>query len=217
MFRLFRSRLVWLTIGVLTLAGVAFWMVIAVVAAVMTTAAGGNEPDPDQLANVAVPLGMLAALATIVVCVVLVVMIRHDRTRQWVPLREQMIRDAATQPATHVMQVISPPNPAAGGQVLAMDLITRYQDPLRLPGWTLPRGAVVCVTLTAGGGQVRAWMTGQLWRATTREAARIERRSTQAFAKAQRDQHDAEERHIRDAAKQAVTEAERILRQHSHD
>ena len=30
MFRLFRSRLVWLTIGVLTLAGTAFWIMAAV-------------------------------------------------------------------------------------------------------------------------------------------------------------------------------------------
>jgi hypothetical protein len=211
MFRLFQSRLVWLTIGVLTLAGTASWMVAAIVAAVMTKAAGGNDPDPDQLANVAVPLGMLAALAMIVVCVVLMVMMRRGRTRQWVPLREQMIRDAATQPATHLMQVISPPNPAAGGQVLAIDLITRHQVPLWIPGATLPRGAVVSVTLTAGGGQVRAWMTGQLWRATTREAARIERRSTRAFAKAEHEQHEAEEQQIRYAAGQAVAEAEQIL------
>jgi hypothetical protein len=53
-------------------------------------------------------------------------------------------------------------------------------------------------------------MTGQLWRATSREAARIERRSTQA----EREQHEAEERQIRDAGAQAVVEAERILRQH---
>lgn len=212
MFRLFRSRLAWLTIGVLTLAGIAFWIVAALAAAVITTAAGGNDPDPDQLAMVAVPLGMLAALATIVACVALMVMMRRDRTRQWVQLREQMIRDAATQPATHLMQVISPPNLAAGGQVLVIDLITRYQGPLWLPGWNLPRGAVVSVTLTAGSGQVRAWMTGQLWRATTREAARIERRSTRAFAKAEHEQHKAEEQQIRYAAGQAVAEAEQILR-----
>jgi hypothetical protein len=57
-------------------------------------------------------------------------------------------------------------------------------------------------------------MTAALWRATTREAARIERRSAHAFARAGREQHE-EERQIRDAAAQAVAAAERILRQHS--
>jgi hypothetical protein len=66
MLRLFRSRLVWLTIGLLTLAGTAFWVVVAVVAAIMTAAAGGADPDPDALARVAVPLGMLAAAGTVV-------------------------------------------------------------------------------------------------------------------------------------------------------
>jgi hypothetical protein len=209
MFRLFRSRWVWLAIGVLTLAGTAFWIAVAVVAAVMSTAAG---PGPDELTRVAMPLGMLAALAAAVFGITAVVAVRRRRVRRWVPLREQMVRDATTVPGTHLAQVISPANPTAGGQVLARDLITGYQAPLWLPGWNMPRGAVVCFTATPNGPQVRAWMTGQLWRATSREVARIERRSSQAV----RDQHEAEERQIRDAAAQAVTEAERILRQHDH-
>jgi hypothetical protein len=59
MLRLYRSRLVWLTLGVLTLAGVAFWLAVAVVAVVMTTAASGADPDPDALARAAVPAGLL--------------------------------------------------------------------------------------------------------------------------------------------------------------
>jgi hypothetical protein len=214
MFRLFRSRLVWLTIGVLTLAGTAFWLVVAVVAAVMTTAAGGADRDPDELAQVAMPLGQLAALATAALGIMAIVAVRRGRARQWLPLREQMVRDAATQPATHIAQVVSPASTAAGGQVVARDLIIGYQGPLWLAGWHLPRGAVVCFTATPSGAQVRAWMTGQLWRATSREAARIERRTTKAYAAAERDQHDAVERQIRDAADEAIAEAERILRQH---
>jgi len=210
-FRLFRSRLVWLTIGVLTLAGTAFWISVVIVAAVMSTAAGGADPDPDEVTRVAVPLGMLAALAAAVGGITALVAVRRGRARKWVPLREQMVRDAATVPGKHLAQVVSPANPAAGGQVLARDLISGYQGPLWLPGWNMPHGAVVCFTATPNGPQVRAWMTGQLWRATSREAARIERRSSQAV----REQHEAEERHIRDAAAQAVTEAERILWEHN--
>jgi len=216
MSRLFRSRLVWLTIGLLTLAGTAFWITVVIVAAVMTTAAGGADPDPDELTRVAVPLGMLASLAAAVLGILAVAAVRRGRARRWVPLREQMVRDAATLPGTHLAQVISPADPAAGGQLLARDLITGYQGPLWLPDWNPPRGAVVCFTATPNGPQVRAWMTGQLWRSTSREAARIERRTTKAYAAAEREQHEAEERQIRDAAAQAVTEAERILRQHDH-
>jgi hypothetical protein len=57
-------------------------------------------------------------------------------------------------------------------------------------------------------------MTGKLWRATSCEAARIERRATKAHAAAEREQHEVEERQIRDAAKETVAEAEHILRQH---
>jgi hypothetical protein len=57
-------------------------------------------------------------------------------------------------------------------------------------------------------------MTGQLWRATSREAARIERRTAKAHTATEREQHDAVERQIRDAANEAIAEAERILRQH---
>jgi hypothetical protein len=216
-FRLFRSRLVWLTIGVLILAGTAFWITVVIVAVVMTTAAGGADPDPDELARAAVPIGMLAALAAAVLGITGVVAIRRGRVRQWVPLREQMVRDAATLPGTHLAQVISPANPAAGGQLLARDLITGNQGPLWLPGWNPPPGAVLCFTATPNGPQVRAWMTRQLWRATSRETVRIGSRTTKAYAAAEREQHDVAERQIRAAADEAVAEAELILRHHSTD
>jgi hypothetical protein len=207
--------LAWLTIGMLILAGTTFWIVVAVVAAVMTATAGGADPDPDELAQIAVPIGMLAATAAVVLGIAAVVAIGRGRAQQWVPLREQMVRDAATLSGTHLAQVVSPANTAAGGHVLARDLITGYQGPLWLAGWHLPRGAVVCFTAMPSGAQVRAWMTGRLWRATSREAARIERRATKAYAAAEREQHDAVERQIRDAADEAIAEAERILRQHN--
>jgi hypothetical protein len=213
MFRLFRSRLVWLTIGVLTLTGTAFWIVVAAVATVMTTAAGGSDPDPDELAQVAMPLGMLAATSTAVFGITVVVVIQRGRARQWVPLREQMVRDAATLPGTHLAQVVSRANPAAGGQVLARDLITGYQGALWLPGWIPPRGAVLCFTATPRGAQVRAWMTARLWRTTSHEADRISRRARSAFARTERERQRADDRMIREAGKDLVVEAEQILRQ----
>lgn len=216
MFRLFRSRLVWLTIGVLTLTGTAFWVVVVTVAAIMTTAVGGTEPDPDDVARVAVPLGLLTVAAGLVIGIAAVVMVRRGKARQWVPLREQMVRDSTKLPGIHLAQVVSAANPAAGGQVLAKDLITGHQGPLWLPGWNPPRGAVVCFTATSSGAQVRAWMTGQLWRATSREAARIERRTARAYGHAERERRGSDERQIRAAAKEVIGEAERILQQHHH-
>jgi hypothetical protein len=160
-------------------------------------------------------VAVAAALAAAVLGIAAVVTVRRGRARQWVPLREQMVRDAATLPATHLAQLVSAANPAAGGQVLARDLITGYLGPLWLAGWSPPRGAVVCFTATPDGAEVRAWMTGQLWRATSREGTRNERRITKAYAAAEREQHDAVERQIRNAADEAIAEAERILRQHS--
>jgi hypothetical protein len=214
LFRLFRSRLVWLTIGVLTVAGTAFLIVVVAVAFVMYAAAGGTDPEPDELGRIAGPLGLLASVTAVAGCIAVIVAIQRGRTRHWLPLREQMVYDAATLPDTHLAQIASTANPAAGGQVVATDLITGDHRPLWLPSWNPPRGAVVCFTATPNGGQVRAWMTGKLWRATSREGARIERRTTTAHAAADREQHEAEEQRIRDAADEAVAQAERILRQH---
>jgi hypothetical protein len=216
MFRLFRSRLLWLTIGVLTVGGVAFWTVVVAVAVVMYATAAVADPEPDRLAGVGVSLGLLAAIIAVAGCIAAIIAIRRGRARQWLPLRDQMVRNAATLPDTHLTQIVTPANPAAGELVLARDLITGYRGPLWLPGWSLPRGAVVCFTATPNGGQVRAWMTGKLWRATSREAARIERRITKANTAAECGLHELEERHIRGAAAEAIAEAERILRQHHH-
>lgn len=87
-------------IGVLTVAGTAFWMVVVAVAVVMSAASGGADPDPDELARVAVPVGMLVAIAAVAGCIAAIVAICRGRARQWVPLCEQMVRDAATLPDT---------------------------------------------------------------------------------------------------------------------
>lgn len=66
---------------------------------------------------------------------------------------------------------------------------------------------VVCFTATPGGPQVRTWMIGQLWRATSGDAARIECRITKAYAAAQCDQQEAAEQQTHRAAEEAVAEA----------
>jgi hypothetical protein len=58
---------------------------------------------------------------------------------------------------------------------------------------------------------VRAWLTRRLWRACTREAARVERRAAQA----ERERHEVADKRIRHAARQTVAAAEQLLREHS--
>lgn len=109
MFRLFRSWLVWLTIGVLTLTGTVFWVVVVPVAAIMSTAVGGIEPDPDDVARVAVPLGLLTVAAGLVIGIAAVVMVRRGKAREWVPMREQMVRDSTKLPGIYLAQVVGQP------------------------------------------------------------------------------------------------------------
>jgi type IV secretory pathway protease TraF len=215
LFAILRSRLLWRGALVVTVAAIAFWLAFAATAVVMVGVVGSSaiESDPAQLVRVAVPVSLVAALAAIVAVGVVALARRRGRIRQWLPLREAMLHDAGTLPSTHVAQVLNTPSPAAGGHVIAVDLITGYQGPLRLPGYDVPRGSVVCFSETPDGPQVRTWMTGQLWRACEREAARTGRRTTRAFARTERDQRQAAEQQIRDAAKETVAEAERILRE----
>jgi hypothetical protein len=95
--------------------------------------------------------------------------------------------------------------------MVAADLNTGGSGVLWLPELVLPRGAVVCFTQTAKGPRVRAWMTRRLWRACTREAARVGSR----VARAERERHQVAEDHIRHAARQTVAAAEQLLREHS--
>jgi hypothetical protein len=219
MFRLLltilRSRLFWRAALVLNVATTAFWLAFAVVAAIMVLVVGSSaiESDPARLVRVALPISLTATLAAIGALGVVAVARRRGRVRQWLPLRESMLHDAGTLPSTHIAQVLSPPSAAAGGHVLAVDLITSHQGPLWLPGCSVPRGSVVCFSETPAGPQVRTWMSGQLWRSCEREAARAERRTARAFERAERDRHSAAERQIRAAARHAVTEAERMLRE----
>ena len=109
------------------------------------------------------------AAASAMTCVLLV---RHGRrrakARRWLPLRDAMRRDAATLPSTYLAQILTRPELEAGGQVMATDLINGARGALFLPGMSFPTGAVVCFSWTADGPQIRAWMTGQLWRVCAR-------------------------------------------------
>jgi hypothetical protein len=151
---------------------------------------------------------MLAATAALVGLVVLAVVRRRGRIRRWVPVRESMLHDAATLPATHLVQISSRPQAMVGGSVQAVDLLTGGFGCLWLPA-SYPTGSVLCFSIDARRPVVRAWMTGAMWAATAREAARYERDAFRGLRLARR----AEERRLQAAADQAVAEAERIVRQ----
>jgi len=157
----------------------------------------------------------LVAMST-TVCVLLV---RHGRrrakARRWLPLHDAMCRDAATLPSTYLAQIRTRPEPEAGGQVMATDLLNGACGALSLPGMSFPTGAVVCFSWTADGPQIRAWMTGRLWRACVRRAELERRRSARAAAREERVRGRRAEREIRVAAGKAVGAAEQILREHS--
>jgi len=210
LFAVTRSRIVWVAISVATVAGVAFVFTVALAAAVMI-ASRGQDVDPDELAAVATSLGLLAAVAAFATMVSAWRVVRRARTLQWLPLREAMVRDAASVQDTYLVEIVAPSDPAVGGHLLATDLNTGGSGALWLPEPALPHGAVVCFTQTATGPRVRAWMTRRLWRACTREAARVEGRAAQA----KRERHEVADERIRHAARQTVAAAEQLLREHS--
>ena len=153
------------------------------------------------------------AAASAMTCVLLV---RHGRrrakARRWLPLHDAMRRDAATLPSTYLAQILTRPEPEAGGQVMATDLINGARGVLPLPGMSFPTGAVVCFSGTAAGPQIRAWMTGRLWRACARRADHDRSRSARAAAREERARRRRAEREIRASARKAVAAAEQILR-----
>ena len=57
-----RSRIVWIGVGVVTVAGVAFVFTVAVTTAVVIFIQG-QDVDPDEFAELATPLGLAAAAA----------------------------------------------------------------------------------------------------------------------------------------------------------
>jgi hypothetical protein len=213
LFTILRSRIVWIAIGVLTVAGVAFVLTVAVTAAVVI-AVQGEDVDPNQVAELATSLGLLAVAAAIAAMMAAWRGLRRARVRRWLPLYEAMARDAASASDTHLAQILTCPDPAAGGRKLAADLGNGGQGQLWLPGPVLPRGTVVSFTQTPAGPQVRAWMSSTLWRACAREAERVNRRTTDAVAQAERVRRHAEERRIRHEADRVVAAAEEILKQH---
>jgi len=213
LFAILRSRILWIAVGMVTVAGVAFVVTVAVTAAVVIAVRGENV-DPDQVAELATSLGLLAVAAAIAAMLAAWRCLRQARVRRWLPLYEAMVHDAASATETHLAQILSRPDPAAGGHVLAADLRNGGQRPLWLPGPVMPRGAVVCFTQTSAGPRVRAWMSSTLWRACAREAERVNRRTTDAVAQAERARRHAQERRIRHEADRVVAAAEEILKQH---
>lgn len=116
-----RSRIVWVACGVVTVAGVAFVLAVAVTAAVVIAVRGENV-DPDQVVEHATSLGLLAVAAATAAMLAAWRGLRRARVRRWLPLYEAMARDAASAPDTHLAQILARPDPAAGGHVLGADL-----------------------------------------------------------------------------------------------
>jgi hypothetical protein len=200
----------WLTLGVVGALAVVFVLaaVAAIVGGVLLGRAVGREPGVERLTAMALIVGMLAATAALVGLAVLAVARRRGRVRRWVPVRESKLHDAAAVPATFLVQICSDPDAAVGGSVQAVDLISGGCGSLWLPA-SYPTGSVVCFTDHVHGSSVRAWMTGAMWAATAREAARTQRDASRDQGQVRR----AEERRRQAAADQVVAEAERIVRE----
>lgn len=216
LFAIARSRIVWVAAGVAMAVGVAF-VATAAVAAAAVIAARGEDVDPDEAAELATSLGLLAVAATTAAMLVAWRGQRRARVRRWLPLYEAMAHDVSSATDTHLAQILTRPDPAAGGHALAADLRNGGQSPLWLPGPVLPRGTVVFFTQTSTGPRVRAWMSSTLWRACAREAERVDRRTADAVAQAERVRQQAEERRIQHEADRVVAAAEEILKQHDHE
>jgi hypothetical protein len=212
--RLMVSRWLWRSLGVVTALTVVFTLaaVAVLVAGVLLDRAVGREPDVERLTVIALIVGLLATTAALVGVGVLAVVRRRGRIRRWVPLRESMLHDAATLPATYLVQISSRPQAMVGGSVQAVDLLTGGCGILWLPA-SFPTGSVLCFNIHARGPVVRAWMTGAMWAATACEAARSERDGARERRLARR----LEERRLQAAADRAVAEAERIVRQSASD
>jgi hypothetical protein len=207
--RLMASRWLWLTLGVVGVLGLVFTLaaVAAIVGGVLLDRAVGGEPDVEKLTAIALIVGLLAATAALVGIVVLAGVRRRGRIRRWIPLRQAMLRDAATVPATYLVQINGRPDATVGGRTPAIDLFTGGCGSVWVP-MPFPSGTVVCFTDGAYGPLVRAWMTGAMWAATARGAARAERDASRD----RRLVRDAQQRRLQAAADDAVAEAERIVR-----
>jgi hypothetical protein len=207
--RLMVSRRLWLCIGVAAAVTVVFTLaaVAAIVVGVLLDRAVGRESDVERLTAIGLIVGLLAATAALVGLAVLAVVRRRGRVCRWVPLREQMLHDAATLPATYLVQISSRPQASVGGWVQAVDLVSGGCGHLGLPA-SYPTGSVVCFSIDARGPAVRAWMTGAMWAATAREAARAERDASRERRLVRR----AEQARLQATVDQVVAEAERIVR-----
>lgn len=210
LFAVLRSRIVWIGVGAVTVAGVAFVFTVAVTAAVVI-AVRGQDVNPREFAEVAVSLGLAAAVAAMAAVVAALRVLRRARARRWLPLYQAMVYDAASAPDTYLAEIVTPNDRAAGSHVVAADLHSGGRGALWMPGTALPRGTVVCFTQTPTGTQVRAWMSRTLWRACAREAASIVKHT----ASAERERRGVAEEHIRQLAHETVAAVEQHLREHS--
>jgi hypothetical protein len=104
-----RSRLVWWALLVITAVVVAFWMAFVAAAAVVIATIGTEaaEADPDRVTSIAVPSAVLASVVAVVAVAVIVRARQRSRIRQWLPLYNQMVRDASQ----HLAQVPTEPSP----------------------------------------------------------------------------------------------------------
>jgi hypothetical protein len=173
------QRIVWVAISAAAVAGAAFVFTVAMASAVVI-AVRGQDIDPDELAAVATPLGLVAAVVAVAAMAAVWRAVGRARVRRWLPVYEAMVHDAICLQDTYLVETVTPPDPAASGHVVAADLHAGTSGGLWLPDVVLPRGAVVCFTQTAAGPRVRSWMTRSLWRAGAPKAARIGRRAATA-------------------------------------
>jgi hypothetical protein len=110
LFAILRSRIVWVAVGVVTVAGVAFVLTVAVTAAVVV-AVRGEDVDPDQVAELATSLGLLAVATTTAAMLAAWRGLRQARVRRWLLLYEAMVHDAASATETHLAQILTRPDP----------------------------------------------------------------------------------------------------------
>jgi hypothetical protein len=130
-----RSRLLRWALLVITAVVVAFWMAFGAVAAAVIATIGTEaaEANPDRVTSIAVPLAVLASVGAVIAIAVVVHARQRSRIHQWLPLYDQMVRDAS-RPSEHLAQVLTEPAPEAGSHVIATDVVTGARGPLLLPG-----------------------------------------------------------------------------------
>ena len=207
------SRLVVLIAGVLAVAASAFVFTVALVATVVTTTSDGTL-DPGRAANLATPIGFVAAGAATAGVLVARRALWRSKIRDWLPLYEAMVRDANRVVGTSLVEVRRRIGHPVTGRVLAVDIESGWERSLRLPATARARGTVVCLAETLSEPKPMAWMSGALWQACRRLSERGMKGGGPPMATGQGDRWPPSERRLRRAANDAVAAAEEILKQH---